>query len=90
MRATLYYARASTCAVAGGARPPAERGLELVREGRFAEALEYFEGALELDAGDPDLWNGKGVALRSLGRYAESVECFERSLELDPRDRHSS
>ena len=43
-----------------------------------------------LNQDDPDLWNCKGVALRSLGRYEESMECFNKSLEIEPRDKHAS
>jgi len=52
--------------------------------------LGFFEQALLLNQNDPDLWNHKGVALRSLGRYEESMECFNKSLEIEPRDRHAS
>ena len=43
-----------------------------------------------LNQNDPDLWNFKGVTLRSLGRYDEAVECFNRSLKIDPRDKNTS
>ena len=59
-------------------------------EDRFDDALGYFEQALLLNQNDPDLWNYKGVALRSLGRYVESMECFNRSLEIEPRDKYAS
>ena len=65
-------------------------GKSLMDEGRFDVALGHFEQALLLNQNDPDLWNYKGVALRSLGRYVESMECFNRSLEIEPRDKHAS
>jgi Flp pilus assembly protein TadD len=65
-------------------------GKSLMDEGRFDTALGHFEQALLLNQNDPDLWNYKGVALRSLGRYVESMECFNRSLEIEPRDKHAS
>tara|TARA_Y100000310_G_scaffold68891_1_gene64211 strand:- start:161 stop:298 length:138 start_codon:yes stop_codon:yes gene_type:complete len=43
-----------------------------------------------LNQNDPDLWNLKGITLRSLGRYDEAVECFNKSLEIDPRDKNAS
>ena len=67
-----------------------QRGHRLMREDRYKDALACFEQALLLDQSSADLWNYKGIALRSLGRYEESVECFNRSLEIDPRDRDSS
>lgn len=62
------------------------RGSSLVDEGRYEEALEFFELALSLRPDDPDLLNKKGIALRSLGRYDEAVRCFTKSLEILPRD----
>ena len=65
-------------------------GVENLEDGNFEDALSYFEQALLLKPDDPDLWNQKGVALRSLGRYDEASECYNKSLQLDPRDRASS
>ena len=61
-----------------------------LEDGNFEDALSYFEQALLLKPNDPDLWNQKGVTLRSLGRYDEASECYNKSLQLDPRDRASS
>ena len=66
------------------------KGKVLLEEGKFDEALGYFEQALILKPNDPELWNFKGVALRSLGRYEEAIECFNKSLEIDPRDKFAS
>lgn len=67
-----------------------KKGKSLLIEGNFEDALAYFEQALLLNKSDPDLWNKKGVALRSLGRYDEALECFNKSLEIDPTDKYSS
>ncbi|MDH5463567.1 MAG: tetratricopeptide repeat protein [Nitrosopumilus sp.] len=67
-----------------------KKGQSLMNDGKFDDALGFFEQALLLNQDDPDLWNHKGVALRSLGRYEESMECFNKSLEVDPRDKHAS
>jgi Flp pilus assembly protein TadD len=67
-----------------------EKGIRLLRESNFEEALNFFDQALLLNQNDPELWNHKGVALRSLGRYDEAMECFNKSLELDPRDKKAS
>ncbi|MDH3489686.1 MAG: tetratricopeptide repeat protein [Nitrosopumilus sp.] len=67
-----------------------EKGKSLMDDGKFDDALGFFEQALLLNQDDPDLWNYKGVVLRSLGRYEESMECFNKSLEIDPRDKHAS
>jgi tetratricopeptide (TPR) repeat protein len=67
-----------------------KQGLSLMDDGKFDDALGFFEQALLLNQDDPDLWNHKGVALRSLGRYEESMECFNKSLEIEPRDKFAS
>ena len=65
-------------------------GKKQLEDGQYEDALNSFERAISLNQNDPDLWNLKGIALRSLGRYNEAVECFNKSLEIDPRDKHSS
>ena len=67
-----------------------QNGVKNLKSGNFDDALSFFEQALLLKPEDPDLWNQKGVALRSLGRYDEASECYNKSLQLDPRDRASS
>ena len=67
-----------------------QNGIINLENGNFEDALSFFEQALLLNQDDPDLWNQKGVVLRSLGRYDEALECYNKSLQLDPRDRASS
>ena len=67
-----------------------KKGQSLMDDSQFADALGFFEQALLLNQDDPDLWNNKGIALRSLGRYEESMECFNKSLEIEPRDKFAS
>ena len=66
------------------------KGKKLLEDNKFVEALGAFEQALLLNSNDPELWNHKGVTLRSMGRYEEALECFNKSLELDPRDKTAS
>ena len=67
-----------------------QNGVKNLQDGNFENALSFFEQALLLKPDDPDLWNQKGVVLRSLGRYDEASKFYNRSLQLDPRDRASS
>ena len=65
-------------------------GKKQLEDGQYDDALNLFQKAILLNRNDPDLWNLKGIALRSLGRYSEAIECFNKSLEIDPRDKNSS
>ena len=65
-------------------------GKKQLEDGQYENALNLFEQAILLNQNDPDLWNLKGITLRSLGRYNEAIECFNKSLEIDPRDKNSS
>ena len=67
-----------------------ENGKKHLDEGNYNDALSFFEQASSIDPADPDLWNLKGIALRSLGRYDEASYCYNKSLEIEPRDKQSS
>ena len=67
-----------------------QKGNIFLKDGEFDNALAFFEQALLLNQDDPDLWNYKGIALRSLGRYEEAMDCFNKSLEIEPRDKFAS
>ena len=65
-------------------------GKKLLDEGDYNNALSFFDQALSIESTNPDLWNLKGIALRSLGRYDEASDCYNKSLEIEPRDTESS
>ena len=65
-------------------------GKKQLEDEDYNEALHSFEQAILLNQKDPDLWNLKGIALRSLGRYDEAILCFNKSLSIDPRDKNAS
>ena len=65
-------------------------GKKLLDAENYNDALSFFDQALLQDPTNPDLWNYKGVALRSLGRYDEALDCYNKSLDIDPRDNASS
>jgi tetratricopeptide (TPR) repeat protein len=60
------------------------KGTSLFNLGRFEEAIECFNKALDIDSNHAILWSNKGQSLHKLGRYSEAVECYDKSLSLDP------
>jgi Flp pilus assembly protein TadD len=65
-------------------------GKKLLDAENYNDAISFFDQALSQDPTNADLWNYKGIALRSLGRYDEALECYNKSLEIEPRDKESS
>ena len=63
-----------------------DEGVDLVIEGKYEEALEAFNKALEIDPVYTEAWNNKGMTLTGLGRYEEAIVCFNMSLAIDSRD----
>jgi len=63
-----------------------ERGKDLVREGRYREAVAEFEKALEKDAGDSRIHTSLSLALLELGRYEGALEHTRKALEIYPFD----
>ncbi|MEA3323654.1 MAG: tetratricopeptide repeat protein [Euryarchaeota archaeon] len=60
--------------------------LLLFSEGRYENALEIFDTALEIDSKDKFALSWKGAALVSLGRHEDALETFDKALEINPKD----
>jgi serine/threonine protein kinase len=52
--------------------------------GRYYEALQAYEQALQLDPHDIDTYYNMGLTLLELKRYEEAISVFEQTLQLDP------
>jgi Flp pilus assembly protein TadD len=60
-------------------------GLRLsYREGKYEEAIPYFDKAIEIDPSHAAAWHDRGVCLRELGRDAEALKNFVKAVELAP------
>jgi len=62
------------------------RGLELHREGRYAEAVEQFTRVLEAQPDNPLPHVMQGVAYFNDGRFEEAVASFTQALPLTGGD----
>ena len=62
-----------------------DTGNELLNEGKYDEAIVYYDKALEIKPNDVDALNNKGLALYNLERYEEAITYYEKALEIDPK-----
>jgi len=60
------------------------RGGELMRVGRFAEALPWLKSSVVLDPGLARGWVNLGVALRRTGDPSAAEAAYRKALEIDP------
>jgi len=61
-----------------------ERGAQLARSGKLAEALVELEAATLAQPDNPKVHNLRGVVLTQMGRLAEADKAYLRALELAP------
>ncbi len=50
--------------------------------GHMDEAIACYDKVLELEPGNVNAWNNKGVCYRRLGRLEEALSCYDRALRL--------
>ncbi|WP_297247149.1 tetratricopeptide repeat protein [uncultured Brachyspira sp.] len=53
-------------------------------EGKYEEAIVYYNKAIELDPNYTDAYNGRGKAKNDLGKYEDSIKDFNKVIELTP------
>ena len=58
--------------------PGTTKGLLLVIQGKYDEAIKAFDEAIRLDPNLAGAWNNKGVALNSQGNYDEAIKAMMR------------
>lgn len=59
---------------------------DLYQQGRYAEALEACEQALQFNPRNAMAWNNKSVCLHKLGRLEEARKALEQALVIDPQN----
>ena len=61
-------------------------GREMKKLGRFDEAIDLFERALQIWPGSDRAWLNLADTLAVTGRISEAIGCYERALQLQPND----
>jgi Flp pilus assembly protein TadD len=71
----------------GKAKTSYQEGLQLsYREGKYSEAIPYFDKALQIDPTLAYVWHDRGVCFRELRNYSEALKNFDKAVELAPDD----
>lgn len=63
----------------------ANEGEGLYNQGKYEEAIQAFDKAIEIEPQFAAAWNNKGVTLNRLGRYEEALQVYDKALEFDPQ-----
>lgn len=61
-----------------------ELGIELRKQGMFAEAVRHYKRALDLSQKDENLWFNLGRALFEGGQFGQASKALKKALELNP------
>lgn len=73
--------------ILGKAKVGYREGLRLsYREGKYAEAIPFFDQAIEIDPMLAYVWHDRGVCYRELGKDTEALRNFDKAAELAPDD----
>ena len=71
----------------GKAKSSHKEGLRLYfREGKYAEAISFFDRAIESDPTMAFAWHDRGVCLLELGKDEEALRNFDKAVELLPAE----
>jgi len=63
-----------------------DKGDELFDEGKYEQAIAYYDKALAADPNDYEALYNKGVAFANLGKYEEAITYFDKALAVEPND----
>lgn len=61
-------------------------GNAFTKNGHYAEAVEEYEAALELDPENVDVMSNLGVAYYQLGQPSMAIDMYNRALAIAPED----
>ena len=61
-------------------------GTTLLKQGRFADALQVFDKSVQITPDSAEAWRDLGNALIAVGRRADATLCFREALKRDASD----
>jgi len=63
-----------------------DKGDELFDQGKYDQAIAYYDKALAADPNDYEALYNKGVSFANLGKYEEAITYFDKALAVEPND----
>lgn len=60
-----------------------QKGSDLLKLGRYPDALDSFNQAIDIDPKLAKAWNGRGAALEKLTKNQQALASYEKALLLD-------
>jgi tetratricopeptide (TPR) repeat protein len=63
-----------------------EKGNYLYEQGRYDEAVVFYDRSLLLNPQHDASWFNKGNALYMQGNYDKALQAFDRTIEINPQD----
>ncbi|WP_124979178.1 tetratricopeptide repeat protein [Nonlabens xiamenensis] len=62
-----------------------KKGLDAYSEGKFPQALDLFERAVDADRKFAFAWDMIGITHRQMGDFKQAVKNYKKSLRIDPK-----
>jgi tetratricopeptide (TPR) repeat protein len=55
------------------------KGILLNDLGKYEQAIQYFNKAIEIGEGNGKAWNNKGISFYSLSKYEQAIKCYDKA-----------
>jgi len=75
----------SSCGSSKKATEMVFKGNSFADAGKYNEAIECYDKAIEIDSRCKDAWNNKGNLLADQKKYSEAHKCYDEALKIDPK-----
>jgi tetratricopeptide (TPR) repeat protein len=61
-----------------------DQGGALNSQGKYDEAIQAYDKAIQLDPNYAKAWSNKGMALVNMGKLDEAIQAFDKAIWIDP------
>ena len=63
-----------------------EKGTKFAKEGRFEDAIENLNRAIQIEPNYAAAYNNRGIVFMQQGKYKEAISDFARAIEINDQD----